>query len=157
MVEVLGAAGMSPNDARRHETEYQRVRYGERLEAAIAEDARMRMSLAAAKGRDNCPYPIPNTGRTRDEVANLVGLGSGKTYERHALPPFRKIFRNGARPATRWPGWSASVPAGIGIVSNTLVFATDSERRSGDGSTRCLLSRNPSRNHRLTRCPPRRV
>lgn len=78
------------NLARRQLTDAQRVLIGRQIEPDLAERARLRQVVAgvefgrgksAGKVPDNCPEPI---GReTRDEVAAEVGLGSGRTYERH--------------------------------------------------------------------------
>lgn len=72
------------NAYRRHLTDAQRVALGEKVEADVAERARLRQ-LAHLKHGDEPPsWTNGHNGHsaTRDEVAELVGLGSGRTYER---------------------------------------------------------------------------
>ena len=66
-------------------TEYNMVVLGERIETAIAEDARKRQIELAGTRRDpDAPSgQLSGRGETRDEVARITGLGSGRTYERH--------------------------------------------------------------------------
>ncbi len=66
------------NLSRRQLTDAQKVLAGRAIEPAIAERARERMlaGMAADPG-DNLPE---GRGRTRDEVAHLVGIGTGRTY-----------------------------------------------------------------------------
>jgi len=79
------------NLARRQLTDPQKVLLGRRIEPDIAERALARMAIGgetagrgrpAEKGKDKCPDPIEGK-QTRDEVAEVVGLGSGRTYERN--------------------------------------------------------------------------
>lgn len=79
------------NADRRQLTDAQRAAMGRRLEARLAEEARKRMAEAGAsaapgrpteKGRDNSPR-LSEEGKTRSRIAQQVGLGSGRTYERH--------------------------------------------------------------------------
>jgi len=78
------------NLARRQLTDGQKVLLGERIEPDIAERALSRMSAGggdkkskqAKSGTENFPYPI-EPKETRDEVAEVVGIGTGRTYENH--------------------------------------------------------------------------
>lgn len=73
------------NVARRQFTDAQRIEAGRAIEPDIAERARLRM-LAAQKNRagEQLATTVAScqTGRTIDEVARTVRLGSGRTYER---------------------------------------------------------------------------
>lgn len=91
VAKVLLVAGL--NLHRRHLTAYQRVQVGRRIEQYVREAAQERRmgALAAATGRrragqvSGTPKPAPaatDTGESRDVVAGIVGLGSGRTYER---------------------------------------------------------------------------
>jgi ParB-like chromosome segregation protein Spo0J len=70
------------NVKRRHLTDMQQAAVGEVIEPDIAERARRRQGsrtdLDPTSGTD-----VPEVVRRRDEVAAEVGLGSGRTYERH--------------------------------------------------------------------------
>jgi len=66
------------NVARRHMTDAQKVLLGRQIEPDIAARAAERERAGKSLDpMDNCPQ-----GTTRDEVARIVGLGSGRTYER---------------------------------------------------------------------------
>lgn len=69
--------------ARRQMTEYDMVVLGERIEAAIAEDARKRQGHGATAPGRSATTVAERPERTVDEVARITGLGSGRTYERH--------------------------------------------------------------------------
>lgn len=75
------------NAARRHMTDAQRVHLGMQIEPDIAEVARKRSELNLKRGPDSPSGTLVplggEIGRTRDEVARTVGLGTGRTYERH--------------------------------------------------------------------------
>ena len=79
------------NLARRQLTTFQAVEVGKEIEPDIAARALARMAAGGEmagrarplqKGTENFPDPIENK-ETRDEVAELVGVGSGRTYENH--------------------------------------------------------------------------
>jgi len=59
------------------------VLIGQRIEPDIAERARLRM-VATLKQGDDTPLRtiVLSGGQARDEVAEVVGLGTGRTYER---------------------------------------------------------------------------
>ena len=73
------------NLARRHLTDAQKVLVGMRIEPDVAERARLRQ---IELGREKGGRPLGTTvhkgegSTTRDEVADTVGLGAGRTYER---------------------------------------------------------------------------
>ena len=70
------------NSVRRHLTDAQRVELGRKIEPDVAEIARKRQEeLGRTHGGRPFGTNVPK-GRTRDEVARIVGLGSGRTYER---------------------------------------------------------------------------
>jgi N6-adenosine-specific RNA methylase IME4/ParB-like chromosome segregation protein Spo0J len=62
------------NVARRQVTDAQKVLLGMQVEGDVAERARRRMLAGGAE---------LSMGTTRDEVARLVGLGTGRTYDRY--------------------------------------------------------------------------
>ena len=74
------------NSVRRHLTDAQRVELGRKIEPDIAEIARARQIALAGTRPGEDPTLAANaakvSGRTSDEVARTVGLGSGDTYER---------------------------------------------------------------------------
>jgi ParB-like chromosome segregation protein Spo0J len=75
------------NLARRQLTDAQKVMLGERIEPDITERARVRQIVLANTRptqnlMDKCPEGA-ETSTTRDEVAEVVGLGSGRTYDRN--------------------------------------------------------------------------
>lgn len=65
------------NLARRHLTDAQKVMLGRTIEPDVAEAARGRMAEGGRSGQ------VSDPSESRDEVARQVGLGSGRTYERH--------------------------------------------------------------------------
>lgn len=68
------------NLARRHLTDAQKVLLGRRIEPDVAERARQRQG---ARTDLTSGSSVPKVDeRSRDEVAQQVGLGSGRTYER---------------------------------------------------------------------------
>lgn len=82
-------AGLAPYDkrllavelnlARRQLTDGQKTLVGKTIEPDLAEQAAQRERIGKRVDPvDNCPQ-----GTTRDEVASRVGLGCGRTYERH--------------------------------------------------------------------------
>jgi hypothetical protein len=73
---------VSLNLARRHLTDAQKVMLGKEIEPDVAAWARRRQEeLGRAHGDPSATNGAK--GRTVDEVAKAVGLGSGRTYERH--------------------------------------------------------------------------
>jgi N6-adenosine-specific RNA methylase IME4 len=79
------------NLARRQLTDAQKVLIGEKIEPDIAARALARKAAAGAsaapgkpaeKDVENFPH-LSDNSKTRDEVAELVGIGSGRTYENH--------------------------------------------------------------------------
>lgn len=66
------------NLARRHLTDAQRVLAGRAIEPEVAKRARERM--LAGKAHDPEENLPEGSGRSRDEVAHLVGIGTGRTY-----------------------------------------------------------------------------
>lgn len=71
----------------REKTFSQKMAEAEELEAIEGERARKRQVASLKKGeerpvKDNCPER--EGGQTRDKVAQAVGIGSGKTYDRAA-------------------------------------------------------------------------
>jgi len=79
----LHAVALNMN--RRHLTDAQKALIGESIEPDIAERARLRQLKLAGRRIgsdlvDNCPQ---GQAKSRDEVAAQVGLGAGRTYDRH--------------------------------------------------------------------------
>lgn len=81
---------VSLNLARRHLTDAQKVALGRTIEPDIAEEARGRKAQAPgqpqgvkAKVSGGQLTTRDEADKTRDEVARQVGIGSGRTYERH--------------------------------------------------------------------------
>jgi ParB family chromosome partitioning protein len=77
---------ISENENRKEFTFSERMEYARRLEQVERLKARERQAHGqTAPGKtlvDNCPQALEETGRTRDKIAEAVGFGSGKTYER---------------------------------------------------------------------------
>lgn len=69
------------NAYRRHLTDAQRVVLGLRIEPDVAERARRRQRDGGRSSGDP-DGQMATRGPSRDEVAELVGIGSGRTYER---------------------------------------------------------------------------
>jgi N6-adenosine-specific RNA methylase IME4 len=79
---------VSLNLARRHLTDAQKVMLGIEIEPDIAEAARRRQAQASGaprgvKATSASETFRTQTGRSVDEVARKVGLGTGRTYENH--------------------------------------------------------------------------
>lgn len=71
------------NIARRHMTDAQKVKLGQDIEPDIAKEANRRQSHGqTAPGKNASGHVSGSVGETRDEVARIVGIGSGRTYER---------------------------------------------------------------------------
>ena len=71
----------------REKTFSQKMAEAEELEAIEGERARKRQVASLKKGEERPvrdKWPEREAGRTRDKVAQAVGMGSGKTYERAA-------------------------------------------------------------------------
>lgn len=71
----------------REKTFSQKMAEAEELEAIERERARKRQVASLKKGEERPvrdKWPEREAGRTRDKVAQAVGMGSGKTYERAA-------------------------------------------------------------------------
>lgn len=73
------------NQARRQLTDTQKTILGKRIAPDVEERARLRQLATLKQGaelpvQDKCP----ERGQSRDEIADLVGLGSGRTFERNA-------------------------------------------------------------------------
>lgn len=72
------------NLARRQLSDAQKTVLGEKIEPDIAERARARQLAELKQNKGAVVENFPQrTGKSRDEVAQAVGLGSGKTYENH--------------------------------------------------------------------------
>lgn len=72
------------NVSRRHLTDAQKALIGRQIEPDIAEAARRRQAIMNGRSVVELPDKCPEAGtETRDEVARKVGLGAGRTYERH--------------------------------------------------------------------------
>lgn len=86
------------NVSRRHLTDAQKVMAGEKIEPDIAKEAATREKAGKPVGKppDNCPEG--GKGETRDQVAAVVGLNSGKTYERgkQTIAQVRSLAATGA-------------------------------------------------------------
>ena len=82
----LHAVALNMN--RRHLTDAQKALIGESIEPDIAERARLRQAMLNGRSNaelsDNCNEA---QGKSVDQVATQVGLGSGQTYRRH-----KKVF-----------------------------------------------------------------
>lgn len=97
------ALAASLNADRRHLTDAQRVALGQRVEEMYADLARARQKeLGRTHGQDPSGQ-VSGRGETRDEVAAVVGIGSGRTYERHSetLTRAREIVPEVAEKAAR--------------------------------------------------------
>lgn len=96
------------NLARRQLSDAQKTVLGEKIEPDIAERARRRM-LAGKKVNSNPVenFPQGEISKSRDEVAQAVGLGSGKTYENHkkTLSEAKEVAPEVVEKARRWCGW----------------------------------------------------
>jgi ParB-like chromosome segregation protein Spo0J len=84
------AVALGLNLHRRHLTEYQRVRLARRVMASLREEARevsrrnLRQFRPDAERENRRTRDDPAAaGRTTDRAAELVGLGSGRTLEKH--------------------------------------------------------------------------
>ena len=67
---------------RRHLSDAQKVLIGMAVEDNVAKEARQRQLSSLRQNADGRPGQLSGTGETRDEVAERVRLGSGRTYAR---------------------------------------------------------------------------
>ncbi len=128
------------NVARRHLTDAQQIELGRTIEPDVAERARLRMlatqnnDAAAAARSSGQMAPAEARGRTRDDVAQTVGLGSGRTYERG-----KKVMETAERVGRHRPEVAAVVTAAkIGQVAlkdvkNAIAQAKQAEERECAG------------------------
>jgi len=83
--EVAELEALLLENASRFKTIEQKVREAKAWQEVEEKKARQRMSDAAKalfQGVEN--FPHPEKGKTRDRIASLVGLGSGRTYQKAA-------------------------------------------------------------------------
>lgn len=111
------------NLARRHLTDVQKVVAGQKIEPDIAERARLRMLAGKAPDPgDNCHQGSDGDRgpRTVDEVAEAVGIPSGRTYERQ-----KKVLDEAEKIA---PEKAAKAKAGEGTMRDVAIAVKKAKR-----------------------------